>query len=152
MSTILRLYSKCSFYQYHANCNVNEKKREKKGMLMNLSMLYAIQARRMQEKGWQPRWFKKDSEDDCFQYIGGYWEERERAKKMGWNSGYFQATQHPNQCRVKPLELCLHISYSSPYCIVLILIRELCCIPATCFASLFSTLVLGRLIFEFCYF
>ena len=35
----------------------------------------------MQERGWQPRWFKKD-EDGCFRYIGGYWETRE---KNNWN-------------------------------------------------------------------
>ncbi|KAK7312029.1 hypothetical protein RJT34_10574 [Clitoria ternatea] len=34
------------------------------------------QARKMQERGWQPRWFKKD-EDGCYRYIGGYWEARE---------------------------------------------------------------------------
>lgn len=34
------------------------------------------QARRMQEKGWQPRWFRKDGEDDTYRYIGGYWEAR----------------------------------------------------------------------------
>ncbi|KAG2406833.1 D-cysteine desulfhydrase [Vigna angularis] len=28
------------------------------------------QARKMQERGWQPRWFKKD-EDGCYRYIGG---------------------------------------------------------------------------------
>lgn len=36
-----------------------------------------VQARKMQERGWQPRWFKKD-EDGCFRYIGGYWETREK--------------------------------------------------------------------------
>ncbi|XP_027334223.1 oxysterol-binding protein-related protein 1D isoform X2 [Abrus precatorius] len=35
------------------------------------------QARKMQERGWQPRWFKKD-EDGCYRYLGGYWEARER--------------------------------------------------------------------------
>ncbi|XP_027925726.1 oxysterol-binding protein-related protein 1D isoform X1 [Vigna unguiculata] len=35
------------------------------------------QARKMQERGWQPRWFKKD-EDGCYRYIGGYWETREK--------------------------------------------------------------------------
>ncbi|XP_039133491.1 LOW QUALITY PROTEIN: oxysterol-binding protein-related protein 1D [Dioscorea cayenensis subsp. rotundata] len=41
------------------------------------------QARRMQEKGWQPRWFRKDSEDDCYRYVGGYWEAREQRKWDG---------------------------------------------------------------------
>ncbi|XP_059633635.1 oxysterol-binding protein-related protein 1D [Cornus florida] len=35
------------------------------------------QARRLQEQGWQPRWFRKDKEDGCYRYIGGYWEARE---------------------------------------------------------------------------
>ncbi|XP_014493762.1 oxysterol-binding protein-related protein 1D [Vigna radiata var. radiata] len=35
------------------------------------------QARKMQERGWQPRWFKKD-DDGCYRYIGGYWETREK--------------------------------------------------------------------------
>lgn len=35
------------------------------------------QARKLQERGWQPRWFQKD-EEGCYRYIGGYWEARER--------------------------------------------------------------------------
>ncbi|XP_029125481.1 oxysterol-binding protein-related protein 1D-like [Cajanus cajan] len=35
------------------------------------------QARKMQERGWQPKWFKKD-EDGCYRYTGGYWETREK--------------------------------------------------------------------------
>lgn len=31
----------------------------------------------MQERGWQPRWFKKD-EDGSYRYMGGYWEAREK--------------------------------------------------------------------------
>ncbi|KAL3501095.1 hypothetical protein ACH5RR_035544 [Cinchona calisaya] len=38
------------------------------------------QARKLQERGWQPRWFQKD-EDDCYRYVGGYWEARE---KQNW--------------------------------------------------------------------
>ncbi|KAL5552724.1 hypothetical protein UlMin_040125 [Ulmus minor] len=37
------------------------------------------QARRLQERGWQPRWFQKD-EDGCYRYKGGYWETREKKK------------------------------------------------------------------------
>ncbi|GMH26092.1 hypothetical protein Nepgr_027935 [Nepenthes gracilis] len=40
------------------------------------------QARSMQESGWQPRWFQKD-EDGCYQYIGGYWEAREKRNWQG---------------------------------------------------------------------
>ncbi|CAL9183199.1 unnamed protein product [Musa hybrid cultivar] len=41
------------------------------------------QARRLQEKGWQPRWFKKDGDDDCYRYMGGYWVARERGNWEG---------------------------------------------------------------------
>ncbi|XP_068332922.1 oxysterol-binding protein-related protein 1D-like [Pyrus communis] len=34
------------------------------------------QARKLQERGWQPRWFRKD-EEGCYSYVGGYWETRE---------------------------------------------------------------------------
>ncbi|KAL4360843.1 hypothetical protein GQ457_04G009770 [Hibiscus cannabinus] len=40
------------------------------------------QARKLQERGWQPRWFNKD-EDGCYRYIGGYWEAREKRKWDG---------------------------------------------------------------------
>ncbi|KAF8390548.1 hypothetical protein HHK36_025075 [Tetracentron sinense] len=40
------------------------------------------QARKLQERGWQPRWFQKDKEDDCYRYVGGYWETRE---KRNWD-------------------------------------------------------------------
>lgn len=35
----------------------------------------------MQERGWQPRWFRKD-EDGTYRYVGGYWEARE---KKNWD-------------------------------------------------------------------
>lgn len=38
-----------------------------------------MQARKLQERGWQPRWFEKD-EDGCYRYMGGYWEAREKKK------------------------------------------------------------------------
>ncbi|KAH0464023.1 hypothetical protein IEQ34_006809 [Dendrobium chrysotoxum] len=41
------------------------------------------QARKLQEKGWQPRWFRKDTEDDCYKYVGGYWEARQERKWDG---------------------------------------------------------------------
>ncbi|KAJ7541570.1 hypothetical protein O6H91_10G065400 [Diphasiastrum complanatum] len=37
-------------------------------------------ARQLQETGWQPRWFRKDKGQDTFQYIGGYWEAREKTQ------------------------------------------------------------------------
>ncbi|XP_057972463.1 oxysterol-binding protein-related protein 1C-like [Malania oleifera] len=41
------------------------------------------QARKMQERGWKPRWFAKDKGSDTYHYIGGYWEARESRK---WES------------------------------------------------------------------
>ncbi|CAO2834695.1 unnamed protein product [Amaranthus hypochondriacus] len=41
------------------------------------------QARKMQESGWQPRWFAKDKQIDTYRFIGGYWESREQCK---WES------------------------------------------------------------------
>ncbi|KAI7739418.1 hypothetical protein M8C21_010761 [Ambrosia artemisiifolia] len=41
------------------------------------------QAKKMQERGWKPRWFAKDKASDTFVYTGGYWEAREQAK---WDS------------------------------------------------------------------
>ncbi|GFP88324.1 oxysterol-binding protein-related protein 1d [Phtheirospermum japonicum] len=35
------------------------------------------QARKVQDRGWQPRWFQKD-EDGCYRYMGGYWEARDK--------------------------------------------------------------------------
>eukprot|EP00246_Nothoceros_aenigmaticus_P014374 TRINITY_DN5423_c0_g1_i2.p1 TRINITY_DN5423_c0_g1~~TRINITY_DN5423_c0_g1_i2.p1 ORF type:complete len:322 (+),score=38.86 TRINITY_DN5423_c0_g1_i2:1-966(+) len=33
-------------------------------------------ARKLQETGWQPQWFRKDKETDTYIYVGGYWEAR----------------------------------------------------------------------------
>ncbi|XP_023548282.1 oxysterol-binding protein-related protein 1C-like [Cucurbita pepo subsp. pepo] len=41
------------------------------------------QARKMQERGWKPRWFAKDKGTDTYRYIGGYWEARDNSK---WDS------------------------------------------------------------------
>ncbi|KAG8365993.1 hypothetical protein BUALT_Bualt17G0029800 [Buddleja alternifolia] len=37
------------------------------------------QARKLQDRGWQPKWFRKD-EEGCYRYTGGYWEAREKHK------------------------------------------------------------------------
>ncbi|CAJ1928387.1 unnamed protein product [Sphenostylis stenocarpa] len=34
-------------------------------------------SRKIQEKGWKPRWFRREGENGTFRYIGGYWEARE---------------------------------------------------------------------------
>uniref|UniRef100_A0A0R0GJZ5 PH domain-containing protein n=1 Tax=Glycine max TaxID=3847 RepID=A0A0R0GJZ5_SOYBN len=41
------------------------------------------QARKMQESGWEPRWFGRDKESGTYRYLGGYWEAR---KQGNWNS------------------------------------------------------------------
>ncbi|RDY14652.1 Oxysterol-binding protein-related protein 1C, partial [Mucuna pruriens] len=41
------------------------------------------QARKMQEKGWKPRWFAKEKGGNTYRYVGGYWETRE---KGNWES------------------------------------------------------------------
>uniref|UniRef100_A0A166HTE2 Uncharacterized protein n=1 Tax=Daucus carota subsp. sativus TaxID=79200 RepID=A0A166HTE2_DAUCS len=38
---------------------------------------HRARARKLQERGWQPRWFRKD-EEGCYRYVGGYWK---RGKK-----------------------------------------------------------------------
>lgn len=40
-------------------------------------------ARKLQERGWQPRWFHKEKGKDTYQYMGGYWEAR---NKGNWAS------------------------------------------------------------------
>nr|PNR27945.1 hypothetical protein PHYPA_028537 [Physcomitrium patens] len=40
-------------------------------------------ARILQEKGWQPRWFRKEKGKDTYEYIGGYWEAREQGRWDG---------------------------------------------------------------------
>lgn len=42
-----------------------------------------IQARKMQDSGWKPRWFAKDNDSGTYQYKGGYWEARENGN---WES------------------------------------------------------------------
>ncbi|KAJ6349197.1 hypothetical protein OIU77_006726 [Salix suchowensis] len=41
------------------------------------------QARKMQERGWKPRWFVKEKGGEAYSYIGGYWEAKE---KGDWES------------------------------------------------------------------
>lgn len=42
-----------------------------------------FQARKMQESGWKPRWFVKDKATDTYQYVGGYWEARDKGNWEG---------------------------------------------------------------------
>ncbi|KAA8538539.1 hypothetical protein F0562_028090 [Nyssa sinensis] len=53
------------------------------------------QARKMQERGWKPRWFAMEKGSDTHRYVGGYWEAREQGN---WNScpdifGHFPSDQ-----------------------------------------------------------
>lgn len=48
-----------------------------------MHVLMGIQARKMQESGWKPRWFVKDKGSDTYRYVGGYWEAREQGN---WDS------------------------------------------------------------------
>lgn len=40
-------------------------------------------SRKLQENGWKPRWFQRESEDGPFRYVGDYWEAREQGKWDG---------------------------------------------------------------------
>ncbi|XP_057848725.2 oxysterol-binding protein-related protein 1A isoform X1 [Cryptomeria japonica] len=42
------------------------------------------QSRKLQERGWQPRWFRKEKGKDTYEYIGGYWEVRDQSKWEGF--------------------------------------------------------------------
>ncbi|XP_054820545.1 oxysterol-binding protein-related protein 1B-like isoform X2 [Prosopis cineraria] len=57
------------------------------------------QARRMQEKGWKPRWFVKDKEGNGYRYAGGYWEAREKGI---WDSCPDIFCQIPNETDPDP--------------------------------------------------
>ncbi|KEH35651.1 oxysterol-binding protein-related protein 1C [Medicago truncatula] len=55
------------------------------------------QARKMQEKGWKPRWFAKEEGSNSYRYVGGYWETREKGK---WESSpdiFGQFSADPDQ-------------------------------------------------------
>ncbi|RWW25458.1 hypothetical protein GW17_00010195 [Ensete ventricosum] len=49
-------------------------------MCMHGQIHLLVQSRKLQENGWKPRWFHRDSEDATYCYIGGYWEAREQQK------------------------------------------------------------------------
>ncbi|EEF47596.1 oxysterol-binding protein-related protein 1D [Ricinus communis] len=57
------------------------------------------QARKLQERGWQPRWFRKD-EESCYRYVGGYWEARDR-KKWDGISDIFGQNSDSSSCLVE---------------------------------------------------
>ncbi|XP_057949409.1 oxysterol-binding protein-related protein 1D [Malania oleifera] len=52
------------------------------------------QARKLQERGWHPRWFRKD-EDGCYRYVGGYWEAREKGNWDGIPDVFGQSSDMP---------------------------------------------------------
>ena len=53
-----------------------------------------VQARKLQERGWQPRWFRKD-DDGCYGYVGGYWETREKKNWDGIPDIFGQSSDLP---------------------------------------------------------
>ncbi|CAH9108458.1 unnamed protein product [Cuscuta europaea] len=53
------------------------------------------QARKLQERGWQPRWFRKD-DDGHYQYVGGYWEAREKHNWEGIPDIFGQTVDPPH--------------------------------------------------------
>lgn len=53
-------------------------------------------ARSLQEKGWQPRWFRKGKGKDTYEYIGGYWEAREKGRWDGCPDIFGQDPQDEN--------------------------------------------------------
>lgn len=62
------------------------------GFEFSLSLL---QARKLQERGWQPRWFQKD-EDGCYRYKGGYWETKEQRNWDGIPDIFGQSSDVPS--------------------------------------------------------
>ncbi|KAL6905310.1 hypothetical protein ACP4OV_002911 [Aristida adscensionis] len=52
-------------------------------------------ARKMQESGWRPRWFQRDTVDGTFRYVGGYWESREQKKWVGCNDIFGNLSNSP---------------------------------------------------------
>ncbi|EXB82467.1 Oxysterol-binding protein-related protein 1D [Morus notabilis] len=53
------------------------------------------QARKLQERGWQPSWFQKD-EDGCYRYKGGYWETRDKKNWDGIPDIFGQSSDLPS--------------------------------------------------------
>lgn len=53
------------------------------------------QARKLQERGWQPRWFRKEREDGCYCYVGGYWEARDKQNWGGIPHIFGKNTESP---------------------------------------------------------
>ncbi|CAI9095897.1 OLC1v1031932C3 [Oldenlandia corymbosa var. corymbosa] len=50
-------------------------------------------SRKIQEHGWQPKWFKRDGEEGTFRYSGGYWEARELGNWDGCPSIFGEINQ-----------------------------------------------------------
>ncbi|KAG6419815.1 hypothetical protein SASPL_116327 [Salvia splendens] len=66
-------------------------------LISNYKLFDGNQARKMQEQGWKPRWFAKDS--NSYRYIGGYWEAREQSNWEGCPDifGQVPPDQIPNE-------------------------------------------------------
>ncbi|XP_022845972.1 oxysterol-binding protein-related protein 2A-like isoform X1 [Olea europaea var. sylvestris] len=53
-------------------------------------------SRKLQENGWQPRWFQRDCKDGSFRYVGGYWEAREQGKWDRCPNIFGEISEGPN--------------------------------------------------------
>ncbi|RZC16914.1 Translation factor GUF1-like, chloroplastic [Glycine soja] len=54
------------------------------------------QARKVQEKGWKPRWFAKEKGSNSYRYVGGYWETREKGNWESCPDIFGQVSTHTN--------------------------------------------------------
>ncbi|KAK1261546.1 Oxysterol-binding protein-related protein 2A [Acorus gramineus] len=52
-------------------------------------------SRKLQEDGWRPRWFRRDSESGTYRYIGGYWEAREQKRWDGCPNIFGDVSEDP---------------------------------------------------------
>ncbi|XP_035842983.1 oxysterol-binding protein-related protein 2A isoform X4 [Helianthus annuus] len=59
-------------------------------------------SRKLQENGWQPQWFRKDSESGTYRYVGGYWEKREGCNWDGCPNIFGEVSQDINNSTSRP--------------------------------------------------
>ncbi|MQM12026.1 hypothetical protein Taro_044941 [Colocasia esculenta] len=68
----------------YEKANAEKLRLEKRQRMVPCASAFSTQrfteSRKLQEDGWKPRWFEKDSEEGTFRYVGGYWEARGQKK------------------------------------------------------------------------
>ncbi|XP_020093979.1 oxysterol-binding protein-related protein 2A isoform X2 [Ananas comosus] len=57
-------------------------------------------SRKLQESGWEPRWFQKDTGSGTFRYVGGYWEAREQRKWKDCPDIFGELSEHSTAAAV----------------------------------------------------